>query len=476
MNKLLSTQLKKMVLWSLLGALLPLSQGFFTVANGQYLTSVSQEATAQSFYAVETYSDQVSELQQIISLDQKEVPLRKVLETIVSKTGLGLAYNAELFSLKQPVTIKQDYITAGDAIQRILKTTEYEAVISKTREIALRKRTSIPLREVYVQQEITGTVKDAETGETMAGVNVFVKNTTVGTSTDERGRYSLNVPEEADTLIFSFIGYKKERVPINDRTTINVTMTREAQAFDELVVTSFGIEQEKKSLGYSVQEISSDEIAESGESNLVSALQGKLAGVNIQNTSGAAGAGMDITIRGISSLSPSGDNQPLFVIDGVPVSNETNYGNVLPSEGTNSPGSAEQFSFSNRGGDINPDDIENISILKGPAATALYGQRAANGVVEITTKKGQSGNTQVTLNSKVGFSEVNKVPEIQDDYQHGYYGALPFREFAYTFWQYGPPTTASSKVYNNFERFFRRSMNISNSLSISGGNGNTTYF
>ncbi|MTI89435.1 MAG: SusC/RagA family TonB-linked outer membrane protein [Balneolaceae bacterium] len=475
MNALFTKLFNRTVWYGLLGTLLLFfGQGMVMEANGQYLTSVSQQSVSQPYYSVELYADQISELRRIISVDMKNAARHKVLEAIVSKAELGLAYNAELISLKQPVTFKEEYITVAKALQKVLKGTGYEAVISKTREILLKKKMALPV--VKNRQEISGVVTDAETGEVMPGVNVFVKNTQVGTSTNAQGRYTLNVPADADTLIFSFIGYKREKVAIGNKTTIDVEISREAQAFDELVVTSFGIEQEKKSLGYSVQEISSEEIAKSGETNIVGALQGKLAGVNIQNTSGAAGAGMDITIRGISSLSPSGDNQPLFVVDGVPVSNETSYGNVLPSEGTNSPGSAEQFSFSNRGADINPEDIENISILKGPAATALYGQRAANGVVEITTKKGESGNTQVALNTQVGFSEVNKVPEIQDDYQHGYYGALPYRVFGYEFWQYGPPTTESSKVYNNYKRFFQTSTNISNSLSISGGNNSTTYF
>jgi TonB-linked SusC/RagA family outer membrane protein len=477
MKESLMKLLAKMALWCLTAVfILPMSQGLFTIANGQYLTSASTGVTTESFYSVEKYADQISELQRIVSIDEQEAPLREVLENIVTKANLGIAYNAELLSLKQPISVKLKNVTAAKALQRVLKGTRYEAAISKTREIILKKRTVFPKATIQLQQEISGTVTDAETGDPMPGVNVFVKGTSVGTSTNDMGRYSLDVPTDADTLVFSFIGYTKETIAIGNRTTIDVAMSREAQAFDEVVVTSFGIEQEKKSLGYSVQEVSSDEIAESGEANLVGALQGKLAGVNIQNTSGAAGGGMDITIRGISSLSPSGNNQPLFVVDGVPVSNETNYGNVLPSEGTNSPGSAEQFSFSNRGADINPDDIENISILKGPAATALYGQRAANGVVEITTKKGQAGRTEVGVKTQVGFSEVNKVPDIQEDYQHGYYGALPYREFTFEFWQYGPPTNESSQIYNNFKRFFETGTNISNSVSVSGGNETTTYF
>lgn len=477
MKETVTKLLTKSVVGCLLAVLvLPVGQGFFATANGQYLTAASAEPLTKSFYSVSEYFDRIPELQQIISVSEEEAPIREVLENIVKKADLGIAYNAELLSLKQPISVQFQFVTTADAIQKVLEHTKFEATISKTREIVLRKRQVFSRTGVQFQQDISGTVTDAETGDSMPGVNVFVKDTNIGTSTNEQGEYSLTVPSDADTLMFSFIGYTQKSVAIQGRTTIDVTLSREAQVFDEVVVTSFGIEQERKSLGYSVQDISSEDIAETGAANLVGALQGKLAGVNIQNTSGAAGSGVDITIRGISSMSPSGDNQPLFVVDGIPISNETNYGNVLPSEGTNSPGSSEQFSFSNRGADINPSDIENISILKGPSATALYGQRAANGAVIITTKKGQAGRTQVNFNTSVGFSEVNKVPEIQDDYQHGDHGALPYQINTFEFYQFGPPTSESSTLYNNFERFFRQATKFTNSLSISGGNENTTYF
>lgn len=476
-ESLLHTLTKSVIGCLAIFLILPVSQVFSVNAQGQYLTSAANESLNNSFYSVSEYSDHIPELQGIISVEKENVPIREVLENIVTQEDLGLAYNAELLSLKQPITVSMNNVTIARALQKILKDTPYEAVISKTREIVLQERPELQFLEVQFEQEISGTVTDVETGEPLPGVNVrATQEPSIGTSTNQDGEYTLTVPEEVTSLTFSFVGYQEEVVSLNNQTTIDVSLKPDVEALDDVVVTAFGVEQERKSLGYSVQEVSSEEIIESGESNLVGALQGKLAGVNIQNTSGAAGSGMDITIRGISSLSPSGDNQPLFVIDGVPASNETNYGNVLPSEGTNSPGSAEQFSFSNRGADINPDDIENISILKGPSATALYGQRAANGVVEITTKQGQAGRTDVTFKSSVGVNEVNKVPEIQDDFQHGFYGALPYREFGFEFWQYGPPTNESSKIWNNYERFFRRATNYSNSLSISGGNENTTYF
>jgi TonB-linked SusC/RagA family outer membrane protein len=230
-------------------------------------------------------------------------------------------------------------------------------------------------------------------------------------------------------------------------------------------------------VGYSVEEVSGAELEETSESNLVGALSGKLAGVQVRNTSGAAGGGVDIVIRGLTSLSPSGNNQPLFVVDGIPISNQTTTGNALPSEGSNAfQGSSGQFAFTNRAADIPPSNIENISVLKGPAATALYGLRASNGAVVITTKKGQSGQTRVNFSSSVGVSEINKAPDIVDEYQNGRYGALSFTHLGFEFYHFGPPATESgSTLRNHFEDLFRSGLNTNNSITVSGGDETTTY-
>jgi len=326
-------------------------------------------------------------------------------------------------------------------------------------------------------RSVSGTVTDAETGESLPGVNITAPGTNVGTSTDPQGEYSLTVPAGVDSLAFTFVGYQRVVRAIGNRSVIDVAMRPDIAQLEEVVVTSFGIEEEQRAVGYSVEEVSGADIEETAESNIVGALTGKLSGVQVRNTSGAAGAGVDIVIRGLTSLSPSGNNQPLFVVDGIPISNQTTTGNALPSEGTNaSEGSSGQFSFTNRAADIPPSNIENISVLKGPAATALYGLRASNGVVVITTKKGQAGQTRVNFSSSVGVSEVNKVPEVNDEYQKGFYGARPFTVFGFEFFQFGPPATESgAPIENHFRDLFRTSYETNNSISVSGGNESTTY-
>jgi len=430
------------------------------------------------YYSVEDYSFQIPELNNKMSLNFKDKTVSEALLIIADQSNLSIAFDPDRLKNSGKVSIQENGIRVADALEKVLASTSYKSVITSQREILLKERPGISSSESNMMQiEIEGRVTDAQTGEPLPGVNVVVEGTTIGASTNSSGEYEIEVPDDAEALIFSFIGYRELREPIEGRTVIDVEMESSVELLDDVVVTSFGIEQERKQLGYSIQEVSGSDISETNEPNIVSSLQGRVAGVNIQNTSGAAGSGVDIIIRGINSLSPNADNQPLFVIDGIPVSNQTNSGNVLPSEGSNSPGSSEQFSFTNRIADINPNDIESLSILKGPSATALYGLRAANGAVVITTKKGSAGKPQVSLNSSVGFSEVNKVPEIQDQFQNGRFGALPLTVFGFQFWQLGPPVSESSTpVFNNFKGFFRTATNVSNSFSVSGGDENTTYF
>lgn len=331
---------------------------------------------------------------------------------------------------------------------------------------------------LMAQRTINGTVYDAQSQDPLPGVNIAVVGTTQGTTTDADGNYALTVPQDARTLQFSFVGYKAARVEIGSQTTINVFLEMEVGQFDdEIVVTAFGIGQRKRSLGYSAQSVDGGDIQASQESDILSALQGKVPGVQIGNSGGAVGGGSSIMIRGITSLNPGANNQPLFVIDGVPISNDTQSSNILPSTGSNAFNSAQQMSFTNRGADINPDDIESINILKGPAATALYGLRAANGVVVITTKQGGAGATAINFKSTVGFSQANKFPGLQDSYREGRFGMVRFNSDGSPnrFQTFGPPRT-DDPFYNNYKNFFQTGTDVKNYLSISGGNEQATFF
>lgn len=266
---------------------------------------------------------------------------------------------------------------------------------------------------------VSGTVTDAE-GIALPGVNIQVKGTNTGTSTDFDGNYQLSA-SEGDVLVFSFLGFKTKEIPITGP-TLNVSLEEDSATLDEVVVTAFGVEKKQKSLGYSVTQVKAEDLNLAGQANAVEALQGRVAGLQINRTSGSSGGGVDILIRGITSVNPDRNNQPLIIVDGIALNNDTFSGNVGPSAGSNSPSSAEQFGFSNRMGDINPEDIESFNVLKGAAATALYGVRASNGAIVITTKKGKVGKAKITLTASTSFRNLKKTPELQTTYREGWRG------------------------------------------------------
>jgi TonB-linked SusC/RagA family outer membrane protein len=329
----------------------------------------------------------------------------------------------------------------------------------------------------FAQKTVSGRITSADDGAPLRGARVVAKGTKVGAFSDARGQYKITLPEGATALVFNSVGYVPREVAVGDQTAVNVSLNLDAKALDDVVVTAFGVKQEKKALGYSVQEIGSQEIKSTNQPNIVASLQGRVAGVTITGSGGGVGAGSQIIIRGVSSLSPGANNQPLFVVDGIPISNDTQSGNVLPSTGSNSPNSAEQFAFTNRAADINPDDIESINILKGPAATALYGLRAANGVVIITTKKGLTGKTQITFSSNVTIEEVGQTPAVQSKWGQG--GGADTTDNRTNFWSFGIPRSLSGgndAFFDNYRNFFRVGQRYDQNLNISGGTANTKYF
>jgi TonB-linked SusC/RagA family outer membrane protein len=323
---------------------------------------------------------------------------------------------------------------------------------------------------IATSQSIKGIVKD-NAGDPLIGASILVKGTTKGTVSDVDGNFSIDA-SPGSILTVSYTGYTTKEVKIGNESNLEIVL-QSGQFLDEVVITSFGIAKDKKVLGYGSQKINADEIMESGQTNIINAMQGRMAGVTINSSGGAPGAGVNINIRGINSLGGD-DNQPLFVIDGIIVSNNTDVGNVRPSAGSNAVNNNEQFMNSNRMADINPDDIESMNVLKGAAATALYGQRAANGAIIITTKKGKSGKTSINYSLNYGLQEVFKTPEIQTTYYQGFTG-LARTAPATVFWQFGPPALATDVFYNPNIEFFQTGVSANHSLSFSGGNEKSTF-
>lgn len=264
-------------------------------------------------------------------------------------------------------------------------------------------------------KKISGVVIDSN-GEPIIGAAVLVQGTSVGAATDVDGKFSLDVPSNGKTLIVSYIGYDNQEVPITSSSQYKITLSGTNYALDEVVVTALGMKREKKALGYSVQDVKGDALIENRTANIATSLNGKVAGMNISATSIPGGSNR-IVIRGNNSI--SGNNMPLVVVDGVPFDNTQGVDDAT----TNSWGTG----FSDTGDGLsmlNPDDVESISVLKGPSATALYGSRGGNGVILVTTKKGQGGKTLVSYNSNFTFENVMIQPEFQNEYGQGTGGAF----------------------------------------------------
>lgn len=259
---------------------------------------------------------------------------------------------------------------------------------------------------------VTGTVTDAASNQPLPGVTVLVKGTTIGTGTGADGTYSLNVPAGNNTLVFKFLGYEDKELPIGTDNVVNAALGINTQQISEVVVTALGISREERSIGYSSQTVSGDALSNVRETNIVNSLSGKVAGVQVGTNSGAMGGSAKVTMRGISSI--SGNNNALFVVDGVPIENSnTNSANQQRGAGGYDYGSAIQ--------DINPNDIAEVTVLKGAAATSLYGSRGANGVIVITTKKGNNKEgLGVSYTLGLTMDEVYILPKYQNKYGGGY--------------------------------------------------------
>lgn len=355
---------------------------------------------------------------------------------------------------------------------------------------------------------ISGTVAD-ESGLPLPGVNIIVKGTTNGTQTDFDGKYSINA-KTGDVLSFTYVGLKSQEVTVGTSNTLNVTMQEDASVLDEVVVTALGIKREKKSLGYATQEVKGEAVSNVKSSNFVNSLSGRVAGLDIK-TSGTLGGSTNVVIRGNSSI--AGNNQALFVIDGIPVDNNN-------SNSTNQRTGRGGYDYGNAASDINPDDIESINVLKGAAATALYGSRASNGVVMITTKKGSAKKgigVTITSSMTLGTADKETLPRYQRRYGAGYgpyYGlceceyfndfedingdgiadlSVPFTEDAsygaafdpsllvyqwtslypqYTGYQQATPWVAGANDPNSV---WKTSSTAVNSVSLDGGNDTSTF-
>ena len=383
---------------------------------GQVIKTVQSQSKYQFFY-----DDQSSNMP-IENLNVKNVSLEQLLNTALKGKNLTYKIEDNIVYLSQ-ASKQQDPVQAS------------------------------------AKRQISGTVVDAN-GEALIGVNVSVKGTSTGAITDLEGKYTLTVNDPKAEIVFSYIGYKQQVLPAKE-SILNVTMSEDTQMISEVVVTALGIKREKKMLGYAVQEIKGDQLNQTGDPSVTSALQGKVAGLQMNTAGTGLGGSTKITIRGNSSLADN--NQPLWIVDGVPFSDNNN-------------SDATYYGGVDRGGssvDINPEDIESMSVLTGAAAAALYGSDAANGAIIITTKKGKEGRVNITVNSNVEFNSPLVMPRFQTRYGTGIGGVKDDNSSR----SWGPKLTEARYFgYSPRDDYFQTGVIGTESVSFStGSEKNQTY-
>jgi TonB-linked SusC/RagA family outer membrane protein len=331
---------------------------------------------------------------------------------------------------------------------------------------------SMPLLVSSQSREITGRVVDAN-GNGIPLASIIQKRTTLGTTADANGNFSMKITGSNPVLVISSVNFKTQEVRVGSNNNLTIELAGGDILSEVVVTTAFGLKRSKRSLGYSAQEISGDALLQSKQTNIVNALRGQVAGVQINSGGGAPGQGTRIIIRGIKSLDPNKDNQPLFVIDGIVMDNST----------TTVSTSGSLRGLSNRASDINPDDVESISVLRGGAATALYGQAGSNGVVVITTKTARAGKMKIDFSTSYGIDEINKLPEVQSKFSQGFVGAtsrVPEYDPTTIFSGWGPTVEAVRAIdptnnpflFNHYGRGYEKGDQYRASLNLSGGTEN----
>lgn len=435
-------------------------------------------------YAFEASADAYSR----ISLSEVNTPVEDVLKKIEKEAKCLFVFNTQV-DTQRKVNLNVKNKTVSEVLDIMFKGTDVSYSIQNP-NIMLSKRAAAQeqakgnksaataAQATNGSRIVTGNVTDAS-GETLIGLTVKVAGTSVATATDIDGNYSIKVPAGSNELEFSYIGYQTVKQPINGKDKINIVMRDNTKLLDEVVVTAMGIARKEETLSYSTQTVGGDELTRAKEANLINSLQGKSAGLVITPNSGGAGGASKILLRGNASM--LGNNSPLIVIDGVPMQN-----NVAGQMEMDGGGATMMADGSKESSDalsqLNPDDIESITVLKGANSAALYGSAASNGVLMITTKKGKEGQLRIDVSSSTTFETPLKLPQIQSVYGAQMSGSVEngFSMGSYSWGQrmnslgneyYDTANSPYHLTRNSYDisDFYRTGTNFNNSISLSGG-------
>ncbi len=437
-----------------------------------------------------------------VVIDQdKTVSIDEVFKLISNQTDYKFIYKTDLFKDLPKVHITKGTIRLHKLLKKCFSVSNYNFEVSENNSIVINEKPEIIIKK-NKQKTLTGTITD-NYGVPLPGVNVIVKGTSTGTSTDFDGNFSLDV-EEGAILVLSYIGFKTVEIVVGNQTEINVTLEEDAASLDEVVINALGFAVKTDKLGSAVSSVKAEAMTRSGETSVANAIQGKMSGVNITRSNGDPGSGSNIRIRGANTI--FGSTQPLIIVDGIPVSNSNSQGGASSSTGN---GTSQQ----SRLNDINPNDIETLQVLKGASAAALWGSRASNGVVIITTKSGKKG-FKVSLKTSLALDEVNATAPLQSNYGQGLSGRFRYGYLhgwgdeistrsggedafdtsgAYFIGDqtgriyYDIPDGTSTNLHGgknsketflqkNFDQVFQTGILLEQSVSISGGDDNSNIF
>lgn len=420
-------------------------------------------------------------------------PLKHVFQFIQKNTSYLVNHSEDAVNTDVKVTVNMKGATAAEILRTALHSTEYQFVLNGNTFVIMRKQLDIVIR---------GKVTD-ERGEALIGVFVRPKNGGRGSVTNKDGQYTIAIPSPGTTLVFSFMGYTNRAIPVSETQMLNVQMALDAKALNEVVVTTaLGIKRDEKALGYAASVIKTEQLTDAVSGNWTDALSGKVAGLNLVRSNAGPTGSNKIILRGENNL--SGDNEALIVVDGVVINQSSGRRSAVSGETSYGTGSDNMPADYGSGlNDINPEDIESITILKGPGAAALYGGRGANGALIIVTKSGSNKRKGlgVTFNSNAALESVNRWPSLQYEYGQGLDGANYYsygasadgastsgtssaygpRFEGQKFFQYDPVTQTVGKertpwvAYpDQMENFFNTGKTYTNSISLDGGTDKTT--
>lgn len=449
------------------------------------------------FYTVREYRDDIIDLQRVVNAEFKEESLKTVLMEIARQAQLGIAFNPDMPLLNKKVDFDFHNSTVADALTLALADTEFEAALSRRREVVLVKRPAPiepPVVQPVVQQvrTVTGRVIDSQTKEALTGVAVQVQGTTIGAATGLDGEFRItNIPANNNVLLVSYVGYRAQQVNIDGRSEIIIELVQDILGLDDLVVVGYGTQQRREITG-SIASVPMEQIREVPSASFENAILGRLAGVQVQESSGEPGAGPEIRIRGVSTVTAGTD--PLYVIDGFPFSrNNSLQGRNLRLAANYTEPPVNPMAT------INPNDIQSVEILKDASAAAIYGSRGSNGVVLVTTNRGvrDGSGPRISYSSYWGVQEAARRVDLMnaeelidftiDARNNNFYQKYPGQTLVNPRTNEGRPNDGNVLIPESFinwdgtdtdwqDEVFNRSLTANYTAAVAGGNENVGYY